>query len=111
MVKSKRLTVKNFRAWLKSKQPEDFVGRIASCGSCPIAEFFRANTPKFTRVWVSDDRIAIYTTKKRWLNTPAWAAGFIYAVDKLPPPFTVSAEQALEVLDQVTGETNVLCAS
>lgn len=102
-----KLTVKNFRAWLQSKKPDDVVGRICSCGSCPIALFAVSDKPPGTLAEVSDIQIAVGTGLKREVySTPTWAASFIYSVDRLRGTTYCTARQALEVLNII--DRNVL---
>lgn len=39
-----RLDRLKFRAWLKTKHPDEIVGTARSCNTCPIAVFYRENT-------------------------------------------------------------------
>jgi hypothetical protein len=82
-------------------QPADaVVGKRASCGRCPLAEYLRVTTG----APVVEVGGLTYGVRNAWYDLPHWAQRFIVRIDTLDQPFhgLVTAGEALRVLDEVT---------
>jgi hypothetical protein len=102
------LTVKNFRRWLLTHQPEEVVGQRIEVRGCPIALFLSSET---------GEQIEVHPTVwcDVWEEMPPrrlgkWAIGFTRVIDKQPrdldenDPYRTMVRQseALRVLDAVS---------
>jgi len=89
------LTLAEFREWLLSKKPEDYVGCQHSCFSCPIIHCLRQKGVEVVSVLNS------YTSLNNdvRLTNPNWVTEFIDSVDSLFLDYSeVTAKDALGVL-------------
>lgn len=93
-----RLLQKEFRAWLKAKQPGESVGASRSCHACPLALFYE-HASGGAEVVIADYgngyRIDRGDGARR---LPTWANNFVHNIDgngEIP----VTAAHALQILE------------
>ncbi len=97
------MTIDGVRAWLTTQPADAVVGKRASCGRCPLAEYLRSKT-QASFVEVGAETYAPHGWQGTWYPLPHWAQRFIVRIDALNQPFhgPVTAGEALRVLDEVT---------
>jgi len=89
------LTQEEFKDWLLSKKPEDFVGYQHSSHSCPI--FYCLNQKGVKVVSVLGSYTLLDDSSE--LTNPNWISEFIDNVDSLSLDYSiVTTQDALEVL-------------
>lgn len=89
------LTKEEFKSWLLSKKPGEFVGYQHSSRSCPI--FYCLNQKGVKAVSVLSSYIMLDDQSD--LTNPTWVTEFINNVDSLSLDYSrVTAKKALEVL-------------
>lgn len=109
-----QIDINEFKTWLETKNSDDVVGVIKLCRSCPVAIYLK-ETQKIANVFifswgmeVVEPVIKLKRKVTRFNHTP-WVARFIEEIDSLDAAFTpVVAKQALEVLDKVEGDCDLL---
>lgn len=93
-----RLCRKKFIAWLKTKQPDEIVGRKRECHSCPVANFYRERSGGCEVVIFENDGRYIIDRGCYKKEMPQWASGFAFAIDGEPCSH-ISAARALEIVE------------
>lgn len=91
-----RLDRSKFQGWLKSKQPDEIVGRQRS-PSCPITNFYLDATGGHEAIIF--ERWGEYHMDRGYdkRRLPTWAEHFVAAVDGDETP-KITAARALEIL-------------
>ena len=105
MKKLRKLTVKGLRAWLEA-QPAGKIFNTRDSHHCPIAQFVDEDHAVYTRyIALHSATVAsgndLLLGDPRRIELPQWAMSFIKKVDEL---WTISREDALKVLAEVTGK-------
>lgn len=102
----KVLTKTKFKAWLESKDPNDFVGETSDGDSCPITNYFYYAVPDADGVNTSNKSIEYYLPTNEFAynsNIPNWATRFITEIDNFGKLHgtEVEANKALEILHKI----------
>ena len=87
----KRLTRRDFRAWLARHKPQTRVGEARKGLDCPLKHY--------SGRFVTSTQISRLGSFNRWDSLPSWAVAFIREIDRKRGP--VTARRALRVLDGV----------
>ena len=92
-----RLDRSKFRAWLKTKQPDEIVGEQRTCHGCPITNFYLETTGG--QEIITFERWGDYYIDRGYdkRRMPTWAENFVVAVDDEKNP-KITAARALEIL-------------
>lgn len=90
------LTIEEFRTWLESKDEDDIVGEIGLTSCCPIANALKTKA-EYVRVKADTTVADDYFT----LSNPDWVEKFVLRVDDLSDEGSVTAKEAIAVLEKV----------
>jgi hypothetical protein len=92
-----RLKRHQFLAWLKTKRPDEIVGKNRDCHGCPIALFYEHATGG-SEIVIFERYGDLYIDRGYDARRmPAWAERFVRDVDD-DQPLEVSAARCLELL-------------
>jgi hypothetical protein len=94
-----KIELRKFADWLRSKKPDQVVGKRRSCTGCPVANFYSEATGGHEIV-VSENGDGYRIDRGGGERLPpAWVANFFLAVDHEPTE-KITARRALELLEQ-----------
>lgn len=94
------LTIEEFRTWLESKAGDEVVGKARHICNCPLSTFLKEKVGnELPYVGVFSTYIPTSEINTLDYDNPLWVTSFISKLDGKFQTASVTAKQALEVLE------------